>query len=355
MRMRLPGELKAACGVNAAAMGAAFVSGREAAVFFAAAGWASWIGIFAASAVFALLMGMICRFAIDTGARDLPGIFARKMDERCGDSVGAVYVILMLMMGAAALSTAGELGMLSLNGKHPYIIGAGLAVAVAAVVAIRGMKPLGIMGMIVTPVVVVFFCALAIDPRPAGAGAYLSADVMGIKGNVPAAVLMGALFASLKAALACGVAAGNAKGMRPAVFGVLCGGIMAVCAGTVNWALVRAGESVWTLNLPAVVLAARWGVFGYYVCIFVMWCGAAAVLACAMSSIMSLFSLRVKRSTALIMTGIGVIMMSATGLRSLVGVGFPMVGWICAMCLCALAFFYERRDRKSISGLKSVG
>lgn len=352
--MKLSAELRAACAVNAAVIGASFSSGREAASFFACAGWASWPGIAVSAAVFGLLMGMICHFAIETGARDLPGIYYRKLDVRCGDAIGAVHAILMLMMGAVALSTAGELGMLSLNGKHPYLIAAALAVAVAILAAMGGLKPLSALGLVLTPVFILFFAALALDPRPAQAGAYLSMAAMDIKGNFPVAVLLGALFACLKAAMACGVAAANGKGLRPWLFGCMCAALMTVTAASINWALQRAGEDVWNLNLPSVVLAARWGVFGYYICIFVMWAGAAAVLSCAFSSLMALFSAQVNKPAALLLTAVGVIMMSAAGLRTLVSVGYPLLGWICALCLCALAFFYERRRGKSTPALKSV-
>lgn len=348
-------ELRGACAVNAAVLGATFVSGREAAVFFAGAGWASWFAVAAAGIVFGVFMGMICRFAVDTGARDMPEIFRRKMDERCGDAVGMVHALLMLMMGAAALTTAGELGMLSLGGDRPYLIGAGLAVAAAALAAISGIRPLRVMGLVIVPVCAVFFISLALDRRPAAAEAYLQAEYMGIEGNVPAAVIMGAMYASLKAAMACGAAALNSRGVVPWKFGTACGVIMGIIACGANWALQAAGQGVWALNLPMVVLAARWGSAGYYICILVMWLGTAAVLACAITSVMALFSRRISRPAALILTIAGVIMMSVTGLKSLVGVGFPMLGWICAMCLCMLAFFYERRGRSSISGVKSVG
>jgi uncharacterized membrane protein YkvI len=352
--MKLPAELRAACAVNAAVIGASFSSGREAASFFACAGWASWPAIAISAALFGLLMGMICHFAIETGARDMPEIYYRKLDARCGDAIGAVHAILMLMMGAVALSTAGELGMLSLNGKHPYLIAAALAVAVALIAAMGGLRPLSALGLVLTPVFILFFAALALDPRPAQAGTYLSRAAVDIKGNFPVAALLGALFACLKAAMACGVAAANSRGLRPHIFGLMCASLMALTAASINWALQRAGESVWNLNLPSVVLAARWGVFGYYVCIFVMWAGSVAVLSCALSSLMSLFSAQVSRLTALLLTAVGVIMMSVTGLRSLVSVGYPLLGWICALCLCALAFFYERRKGHSAPALKSV-
>lgn len=346
-RKRLPGEIVAACAVNAAVAGAAFSSGREVASFFAVAGWASWIAVAVAAALFGVLMGMLCHFAIETGAKNLPGIYYRKLDERCGDAMGVVHALLMLMMGAVALSTAGELGMLSMDGDYPQFISAGLALIVALLLTYRGMRPLAALGVVMTPVFILFFLALALDPRPTRAGAYLAETSYDMRGNVPVAIVLGALFAFLKAAMVSGVAAVRSQGLRAARFGLACGGILAVMAASLNWALQRGGRELWSLNLPAVVLAARWGVAGYYICVYVMWLGCAAVLSCAIGSIMALFSRAVSRPACALLTAAAVALMSTTGLKSLVGVGYPMLGWICAISLGALAAFYERKGRRA--------
>jgi uncharacterized membrane protein YkvI len=344
-RKRLPRELAAACAVNAAVAGAAFSSGREVATFFAVAGWASWIAVAVAAGLFGLLMGMLCHFAIDTGAENLPGIYYRKLDARSGDAMAVVHALLMLMMGAVALSTAGELGMLSLDSGHAHYISAGLALAVALLLTYRGMRPLAALGIVVTPAFIIFFLALALDPRPTKAGAYLSEVAFDMRGNVPVAIVLGALFAFLKAAMVGGVAAARARGLRAGRFGFSCGALLAVMAGTLNWALQRGGRALWSLNLPAVVLAARWGVAGYYASIYVMWLGCAAVLGCALGSIIALTSRAVSRPACALLTAAAIALMSATGLKSLVGVGYPMLGWICAISLGALAAFYERRKK----------
>jgi uncharacterized membrane protein YkvI len=342
-RWKLPKELTVACAVNAAVAGAAFSSGREAASFFAVAGWASWIAVAVAAGLFGALMGMLCHFAIETGAQNLPGIYYKKLDARCGDAMAVVHALLMLMMGAVALSTAGELGMLSLDGSYPQLISAGLALAVALLLTYRGMRPLTALGVIVTPAFIIFFLALALDPRPTRAGAYLSESTLDFRGNVPVAIVLGALFAFLKAAMAGGVTAARARGLRASRFGFACGGILLVMAACLNGALQRGGRELWGLSLPAVVLAARWGVAGYYASIYVMWLGCASVLACALGSIMSLFTRAVSRPACALLTAASVALMSTTGLKSLVGVGYPMLGWICAISLGALAVFYERK------------
>ncbi len=342
-RKRFPKELAAACAVNAAVAGAAFSSGREVATFFTVAGWASWIAIAVAAGLFGVLMGMICHFAIETGAKNLPGIYYKKLDERCGDAMAVVHALLMLMMGAVALSTAGELGMLSMDGGSAQFVSAGLALAVALLFTYRGMRPLAALGVVITPVFILFFLALALDPRPTRTGAYLSEATFDMRGNIPVAIVLGTLFAFLKAAMVGGVAAARSQGLRAARFGVACGGILAVMAACLNGALQRGGRELWSLSLPAVVLSARWGVAGYYICVYIMWLGCAAVLACALGSIMALASRAASRPACALLTVAAIALMSTTGLKSLVGVGYPMLGWICAISLGALAAFYERR------------
>ena len=50
-----------------------------------------------------------------------------------------------------------------------------------------------------------------------------------------------------------------------------------------------------------------------------------------------------RRSWSSANSAAAVALMSTTGLKSLVGVGYPMLGWICAISLGALAVFYERK------------
>lgn len=348
--MKLSPELREACAVNASMLGAAFISGREAASFFAVTGPASWAGIVVSALLFGALMGMLCRMAKDTQAVSLPGIYYSMMDERCGDAVSVVHALLMLMTGAVALSTAGELGLLSLNIRQSAFASVAITLIIAIALTLRGMRPLGALALIAVPVCVIFYAALAVDPRPAPAGAYLaSGNMHGLYGSVPAAIFLGAMFSFLKAAVAGGVAAARAKELAPLRFGVICALIMLAVTSVANRALQKAGAEVWSLNLPGVVLAARWGTAGYYISIYVMWLGCLCSLTCALGSLNALFSCRTRRASACLLCAAAVAAMSAAGLKELVSVGYPMLGWLCAICLSTLALFFERRKKATRS------
>ena len=341
--MRLPTELKWACAVCAPALGAAFMSGREAATFFAVTGWASWIGVIISAVVFGLIMGMLCHFGKETGARTLPGIYLAKMDQRCGEAVAIIHCLLMLMMGAVALTTAGELGALSLDIKNAAIIASAGAVILGLMFTLRGLIPLASLGMLCVPFCIVFFIVLALDKRPAAAGVYIQNNMMDVTGSVSVAVFMGAMFAFLKAAISGSIALSQSHALVPWRFGIACSIVMALTAGCANWALQAAGPEVWALNLPFVVLAARWGALGYYISIYIMYLGCIAVVSCAIGSMCGICSHHLRRPAGALLATAGIMLMSMTGLRPLVNVGYPMLGWVCTLLLMALGVFYERR------------
>lgn len=337
--MRIVKDIKSICAVTAAAAGAAFMSGREAATFFAVTGRASWFGIAAAAAVFGLTMGILARFGQDTGADTFPGIYTAKMNQNCGDAIGVVYALLMLMMGAVALSTSGELGMLSLSVKYPSAAAYVITLAPALMLTLRRT---GCPGAPAVPACILFCIALGADKRPPQAGMLIQNSTGEFGGNVSAAIFMGAMFAFLKSAAAGGVALKYCGSMPPRRFGIISGCIMALLAGCANYALQSAGRTVWPLNLPFVVLAARWGVFGYYLSVYIIWLGCLASLTCALSSLVSLFPKSFPGTSAALISAAGVAMLSAAGLRPLVGAGYPVLGWVFCLCLCALFVFYER-------------
>ena len=334
--MRMIPELRRALAVNAAAFGAAFISGREAATFFAATGSASWAGIITAAVFFGLITGMISKYAGNTG------IFARY-----ADLVTIGYGLLMLLMGASALSTAGELGLLSLGCRNPGLIASGTTLIIAIMLSLRSMQPLALMGTICIPVWILFFILLALDPRTSDTTALLSKDMLDITGNVPAAIFMGLLFACLKAALTCGAAAAQARRLSPLRFGLCSGGIMLLVIASANFALQKSGAHIWTLNLPTVVLASRWGVFGYYVSIYAMWLGCVCTLACALGSLNLLF----RRNISRIASATAVCIMSLPSLKHFTGAAFSVLGWIFTVFLAIIII--RRRGRGTSFPIKS--
>ena len=69
--------------------------------------------------------------------------------------------------------------------------------------------------------------------------------------------------------------------------------------------------------------------------------GCAGSLACAIGSLSSLISGRVGRLNRLMLVLSAIALMSAAGLRSLVEVGYPLLGWLSALALTSLALLRE--------------
>lgn len=350
--MKIIPEFREACAVNASIFGAAFVSGREAASFFAVTGRASWIGAGVSAALFGALAGMLCHFARITGASTLPGVYYSRMGQRCGDAVGVVYMLLMLMTGATALSTAGELGLLWLDLRNPVPVSVLFTLLAALALSRRDMRPLSFVSLAAVPAYILFFAALALDPRPSGAEVFIETNSGDMSGNVPAAAFLGVLFAFLKSASSGGVVTARSKRLTPWKFGACCGAVFALIVGAANWALQSAEPEVWALSLPSVVLAARWGALGYYLSIYIMWLGCISLLACAIGSLTALFSARVSRPAAALFICACIALMSAAGLEPLLIVGYPMLCWLSAVLLGALAVFSQRRSRRAVYSIE---
>lgn len=349
-------EFREACGVQGVLLGSAFVSGREVAFFFSGAGSSSWLGIGLSAVIFGLLMGMLARFARDTRATSLPGIYYAALGVRCGDALCVLHALTMLMTGATALSTAGELGRMALDDPCASWLFAGMALLMALIPALNGMRRMSLLGRIVVPACCCFFLAMALDSRPAAAGAYLTGPLLSSRKFLPLTLTLGALFAFLKAALGGSVAVLRGVHLRPGRFGLCCSLLFGLTTGLVNWALLSQGPETAALNLPMVVLAARWGTLGFYLTLYLMLLGCAGVLSCAIGSLLSLISRRISRIRRLLLALSGIALMSATGLRSLVEVGYPLLGWLSALALTSLALFRERRrDARLLPPGKNAG
>ena len=278
-------EFREACGVQAVLLGAAFVSGREVAFFFSGAGAYSWLGVGLAAVIFGLLTAMLARLARDTQAASLPGIYYAALGVRCGDALCVLHALTMLMTGAAALSTAGEMGALALDDPCASWLFVGMAMLLALIPALNGMRLIGLLGLIAVPACCLFFLAMALDSRPAAAGAYLTDSLLSSRRFWPLTLTLGILYAFLKAALAGSVAILRGARLRPRRFGLCNGLLLGLTTGLANWALLSRGPETAQLNLPMVVLAARWGVFGFYLAIYLMLLGCAGALACAIGSL----------------------------------------------------------------------
>ena len=346
--MDLKGEWGSALAVTAAIVGAGFASGREIVTFFSCTGWASWIGIAIACALIGALTAMLAEFVRRTGARSFPGIYARAMNRACGDSVQVLHGITMLLTASVMLTAGGELGALTLPLHNAYPVSMAGTLLLAVLLIRRRLQALSWMGMLLVPLVCIYYFCLAIDPAPAPVRALNDAGMSEMPGNVAAAGFLGMLYAALNAAMSGGVTAAQTRpGTHPKRLGLLVALMLLAMLIPANAALLRAGVGVRRLALPGVVLAARWGSAGFYVSAFIMWMSVVTTLAAALGSIgAQAQEVRLNPRTAVCLASLMAACLSVVGFRGLVQVGYPLLGWACTLILLALVPFLPEEGGK---------
>ena len=334
--MRLDGELGVALAVVAAIVGAGFASGREIAAFFSQTGWASWAGVVCAAAAMGALAAMLAEFARRTGARGFPELYAAVMSPACGDAVRVLHGMTMLLTAAVMLTAGGELGALVVPIVRAYPLSLAGTLALGLLLSRRDFRPLRRLGAVLAPLVALFYLALALDGSPAPVeGLWMPVEAEELSGNLLAAMFLGFLYAALNAAMSGGVLAGLCRaGIRPRRVGWLTGTLLLLLLAPANAALVRGGAEARRLALPSVALAARWGMAGYYVSVSVLYLSALTTLTAALGCLRGqAAALGLNPRLGTVAAGLAAACLSVIGFQSLVRVGYPMLGWGCALTL----------------------
>ena len=292
--------LRAAFAICATLIGAGFASGREIVTFFSQFGGAGWLGVPLAGACVGWIVYLVLSLARQTGADSFPGLYGRLMNPACEDAMHLLYGLLCLTTAAAMLSAGAELFALVLPLNDARAFGVVMTLALSLLVSGRGIGALSASGAVLLPAVLVYYLLCG-----RGGGEAAQFTVRGLSLALP----MGVLYASFNGAL---------------------------CAG---------GE-IRALALPSVALAAeRWGSAGFI--------ASAVCLLLAVLTTLSgmLLTLRVQTARflpnrpalCLILPAGLALLMSVCGFETLVGVAYPLLGWICVLALVVLPFFKEGR------------
>lgn len=264
--IRMRDTTRSALAVMAAIAGTGCTSGRATALFFAQMGWAGWLGALLAAATFGGLVGTVTRLAQRSGASGFAALCRRRLGRASCRAVGVLHGVLMALVATVSLLSAGKLGALTLPLRHGFLWGMALALLLAALVDANRRRAAPWLGMCLCVVGAAFYAALALDARPPRLP-LRGEVVLTLEGNVPAAVILALCFAALNACVAADAAARFATSrVRPARLGLLCvallgGLLLSACA-----ALARGGAKLLAQALPTVLLAARWGLFGFWLC-----------------------------------------------------------------------------------------
>ena len=343
MRFENRRENSTAFAVVAAIVGAGFASGREISTFFTCTGWASWLGILCASSLLGLLTAVLAALAQRDNVFSFPGLYRSVMGRECGDAIEFLHGTTMVVTASVMLSAAGELGALAINLHCAYALSLLLSLITGILLSRNHFSLLRTIAAILVPLISIYYTCLALDPTPVPRQFLAFEDSFGLSGNVVAACLLAALYAALNTAMSGGVLTSLAHGgIRPRRLGLKIGLLLLALLVPANAALLRAGTSVRRMALPSVVLAARWGKAGFYLSAFVTWLSVVTTLAASLGSLRGQAEAHgLRPGLAVPAASFAALCLSAVGFTPLVRVGYPLLGWICAMSLLGLIPFLK--------------
>ncbi len=333
-------DWQAALAICAAIIGAGFASGREIVSFFSCFGAASFFGAAAASAGVGALVYAVMLLSARTRSATFPALYGALMGNSCQDAVSVLHGLMCLITASAMLAAGGELGALTFPVRHSYGLGFGLTLLLGISAVLTGLHTLSFMGALLIPLSIAYFAGMAL------AGRYsIEYTLSGLAPSIP----MGLLYASFNGAIAGGtICLAGQKDASPARTAQLTALLMFLLISCANLAMLRAGSQVRQMNMPSIVLAAGWGVFGYYASIAVLWLAVLSTL-CAMLHSLSvqLACLRCRNSVSVLICSVSAALLSVCGFRTLVDAVYPLLGWVCGFALVALMLFLPGSDEKS--------
>jgi uncharacterized membrane protein YkvI len=321
--------------IVAAVAGTGYASGRELVLFFAQTGRAQWIGIGFAPVVFGLLTALLCRCGAGMGANSIAVLCKRLMGKRMGAVAGWLHGLLLALTAVVMLCGAGEMGALALPVRYGWLWGAGIALLIALLVNLSGLRPLPWLGLIALTAGVMFYGALAMDPR--SPRVWMEGAIqLALEDSWPASILLALAYAAMNAALAANVVLGFGSGTKPWRVGLGCALSLWALLAAANWAIERGGRRLLGQAMPTVVLAARWGLTGFWICAGFGYLCAVTTLSAALSGLIG--AMRGGGHKGGLLTALAMAALTGLlGIRRTVGVSYPVVSWLCAALMLSLA------------------
>lgn len=269
--MRARAEWRAVFGMLGAASGVGLASGRGLTVFFGQLKGMAWAGVAFAAAIYGVLTGMMASQTWEAG----PSRGAARL--RAG-----LKLLLAAVTAAAMLRQLGRVGELALPLRHSYAFGALFGLTAALYMCRMGEGGRAALGCAAVLALALFFTANALDTRPVQLRAAEAVEFT-LAGNLRAALLLALLFASLNACASEWAMSKNRPGaLRPAALGVKAGAMLGLLLAAAVWALHRGGDAAMAQPMPWVVMSARWGLAGFWLCEALKALCAAATLSAAM-------------------------------------------------------------------------
>lgn len=294
------------------------------------------MGVVSASAAMGALSYVVIKITVHVQAETFPELYGALMGSGCREAIHVLHGLICLLTAAAMLSAASELGGLALSWKFSRPFGLLLTLFAAIIMICVGMNALSVLGAILVPFVVVFYLATATGPNHSVCFSW-----NGAFSSIPLGLLYAAFNVALTGGAICQIARWK---ISPEKTGFLTGVFMFLMLSCANLALLKADVSIRESLLPSVMLTKKWGIFGYYISIALMWLSILTTLCAMLSSIQrQLISAGIKSTPALAISVIASSLTSTVGFRTMVNVAYPLLGWICSFALIALLLFLPNK------------
>ena len=242
------------------------MSGRCLVLFFAQTGAASWLGVALASALFSALVGLFARAARRAGTPGLAVALGRAAGRPWTALLRAGHAVLLGLVMLVMLQSAGRMGALMLPVRHAFLWGAVSALMLALLFNLVGAGTLAALGVPLGFGALVYYGAMALDARSVtirlgGETALL------LSGSLGWSALLAALYGCMNASVCAGTAARlGYRGARAMPMALMAGVMLCATLMCANAALQRGGPVLMAQAMPEVLLTARWGKAGYWLC-----------------------------------------------------------------------------------------
>jgi len=335
------GALACAMAVLATMVGGGFASGREVVSFFSRFGAWGWIGVAAASAAIALIGYGMMTLAAKCGQCSFHLLCTSVLGRFGGHAFSMLFLLLSLVTGGAMASGIGEILAVFIPIPHMVTVGLIAGASLCAWGAWRGVGALAKGGGFLLPLCLAMYVLIArnVPVEPA---------VYAVK-PAPAwlALPLGLCYAFLNASLSCGLLTeigSDNRENQTAFFrraALLLGLSMAALLGAANAVFLPRAAGLLDAALPMVLLTRALGPAGMLLTAFLLVLAMGTTLTALLRSIAS-YVVCIPRIpcmpqwAAILLAGALVCVLGSVGFSSLVGVAYPVMGWLGAVLLVAL-------------------
>lgn len=317
--------------LTGAIVGAGFASGREIMRFFSRYGVFSWIGIGLAVITIGAFALALLRKAKEADVASLAQ-FCRVFLGKAGIVGSIAFAVLLGATGGSMLAASGEIGALALPVHGAYWIVILITLAAGLFLSRRSLSPLAQAGKLLVPALALIFgLCLLLPEKTAASLQAVAPHWLKILESALGGVSYGALNVTLAAGVLCEIGRGLAdrKAVRTAFFLGVC---LLALLSLANAALMRQPQ-LQDAALPMVMLLNNYGKVGYWLALIGLYLAVFSTFLAMARGFLNMFSCYIPGWKAFAITGAVFLLFAVIGFAQLVGVVYPVLGFLCLLLL----------------------